>query len=115
MHGAQVPQETVRAQDPAHLDQEHRAGGKALWGLANPLLDPQAGLSYQGAYREGPPPPPPALTHLPARGTKGLASAANSQGAFPHAGEAGCPRPKRVAAEMGAGAGEGWELGPSRH
>lgn len=46
-------------------------------------------------------------THLPASDTKGLASAANGQGAFPHAGEGGCSRSKRAAAEM-EGRGGGW-------
>lgn len=59
---------------------------------------------------------PPSATHLPASGAEGLAGAANGQGPFPHAREAGCPRPNRAAAETGVrGKGKGGGLGPRGH
>lgn len=103
VYRAQVFQEPVRAQGPAHLDQEHREGVRPFSAFS--ALIPRPGSWGQAATRSSP-------THLPASGAKALASAADGQGAFPHAREAGCPRPKRVAAEMGVRGRGGVVAGP---
>lgn len=92
MDRAQVFHEAVGAQDPAHLAQEHR-------GAVRPFrsVPPQC-ARLPRSWRGGGSPTPPS-THLPASGTKGLASAADGQGALPHARKTGCSRSKRAAAE----------------
>lgn len=85
MHSPKVLHDVIWTHNPAHLDrtQSVRASGPEGAIFSPPTVVTQ--VTY---------------TYLPAGGTEAFACTADGQGPFPHAREAGCPRPTRANAEM---------------